>query len=270
MPSLIKIIVREMEILNYSKKTIDAYIRNIVELYNFVKKPLKNLDEDEIKNFLSYKQKKGLSSQSISLAANSINFLYSRIYKKADYVKLRHPKKSKRLPVVLSKTEIEKIIDQTENRKHKLIISLAYAGGLRVSEVVNLKVKDIDINALTLTVRQGKGKKDRLTVISKRIIADLSEMIKLKKANDYVFESERGGKLTVTTLQKVFAKCLQKSGIKKSATFHSLRHSFATHLLENGTDVRYVQELLGHQNIRTTQIYTQVTNPSIRKIVSPF
>jgi len=270
MPSLIKIIKREMEILNYSQKTIDAYIRNIAEFYNFVKKPLRNIDEDKIKNFLSYKKKKGLSSQSISLAANAINFLYARIYKKANYVKLRHPKKSKRLPVVLLKSEIEKIIEQTKNRKHKLIISLAYSAGLRVSEVVNLRVQDIDVNALTLTVRQGKGRKDRLTVISNRIIADLSEMIKFKKSQDFVFESERGGKLTVTTLQKVFTKCLKKSGIKKPATFHSLRHSFATHLLENGTDVRYVQELLGHQNIRTTQIYTQVTNPSIRKIVSPF
>ncbi len=270
MPSLIEIMKRDMEILNYSQKTIDAYQRNIAELYRFVKKPLRNLDENSIKDFLSQKQKKGLSSQSIALAVNAINFLYTRIYKDPDYKKMRHPKRSKRLPVVLLKSEIERIIEQTNNRKHKLIIALAYAGGLRVSEVVSLKVQDIDIDALTLIVRQGKGKKDRLTVLSKRIISDLSEMINGKHSFDYVFESERGGKLTVTTVQKVFSKCLEKSGVKKPVTFHSLRHSFATHLLENGTDIRYIQELLGHQNIRTTQIYTQVTNPSIRKIVSPF
>lgn len=269
MSNLITIITREMEIRNYSKKTIKAYSRNVVELYRFAKKPLKNVNQDMIKDFLHQKQKKGLSSQSIALAANAINFLYTQIYKCSDYEKLRHPKCSKHLPVVLLKSEIKKILNQTKNRKHRLIMALAYAAGLRVSEVVNLQVRDIDFNALTLVVRQGKGKRDRLTVLSRNIITDLIEMMEGKDGKDFVFESERGGKLAVTTIQKVFSQCLKKSGIKKQATFHSLRHSFATHLLENGTDVRYVQELLGHQNIRTTQIYTQVTNPSIRKIKSP-
>lgn len=148
-------------------------------------------------------------------------------------------------------------------------MSLAYSAGLRVSEVVNLRVRDIDITEMTITVRQGKGMKDRLTVISPRILDSLHKFTAGKKGNDYLFESERGGKLTTSTAQLVFQQCLKKSGIQKEATFHSLRHSFATHLLENGTDVRYVQALLGHANIRTTQIYTHVTNPMIKNIKSP-
>lgn len=161
------------------------------------------------------------------------------------------------------------MIELTLNTKHRMMLAVAYAAGLRVSEVVNLKVKDVDLSGLTIMVRQGKGKKDRMTVISETLLPELSELVKGKKGEEYVFESERGGKLTEATAQKVFGQALERAGIKKPATFHSLRHSFATHLLENGTDVRFVQELLGHANIRTTQIYTHVTNPMIRNIKSP-
>ena len=149
------------------------------------------------------------------------------------------------------------------------MIAVAYGAGLRVSEIVRLKVADVDLKELTLMVRQGKGKKDRLTVLSKKIIEELVELMSGKENNDYIFESERGGRLTEATAQKVFYTALKKADIKKPASFHSLRHSFATHLLENGVDVRYVQELLGHANIRTTQIYTKVTNPQLKNIKSP-
>ena len=128
---------------------------------------------------------------------------------------------------------------------------------------------DVNLDELTLIVRQGKGKKDRLTVLSKNIIEELKIIMAGRENDDYVFESNRGGKLTEMSAQKVFYSALKKAGIKKPASFHSLRHSFATHLLENGVDVRYVQELLGHANIRTTQIYTKVTNPSLKNIKSP-
>jgi site-specific recombinase XerD len=149
------------------------------------------------------------------------------------------------------------------------MLSLAYGSGLRVSEIVCLKVKDLNLDELTLFVRQAKGRKDRLTILPGKIITELKQFISDKDANDYVFASIRGGKLTSRTAQKIFEHGLIKSGIKKDATFHSLRHSFATHLLENGTDVRYVQELLGHQNIKTTQIYTKVTSQKLKNIKSP-
>ncbi|MBI4653055.1 tyrosine-type recombinase/integrase [Candidatus Kuenenbacteria bacterium] len=132
-----------------------------------------------------------------------------------------------------------------------------------------MRVKDINIAELTIYIKEAKGKKDRLTIFPEKISVDIKNLIAGKQGNDFVFESNRVGKLTTTSLQKIFQKALLKSGIQKDATFHSLRHSFATHLLENGVDIRYVQELLGHQNIRTTQIYTHVTNPSLKNIKSP-
>ena len=149
------------------------------------------------------------------------------------------------------------------------MVALSYGAGLRVSEAINLMVKDVDLHEFIIHLKKAKGSKDRITVIPKSLVNDLKVLSAGKKADDFVFESERGGKLTTRTAQKVFSNALKKAGIKKEATFHSLRHSFATHLLENGVDVRYVQELLGHQNIRTTQVYTKVTNPKLKNIKSP-
>lgn len=271
MVGLIEIIEQEMALRNYSRKTMMAYTAVVRDLYLFFKKkPLRFLGNEELKNYLLAKQKQGLSSQTISLYANAINFLYSQIYKLKGFVKFKHPKRSKKLPVVLSRKEIEKIIAQISNNKHRLMVSVAYAAGLRVSEVVNLKVSDVDNDELTVTVRQGKGRKDRLTVLSDSLTTEIQRLTLGKEPDDLIFESERGGKLTTAALQKVFVRALRKAGVRKNATFHSLRHSFATHLLENGVDVRYVQELLGHANIRTTQVYTKVTNPMLKNIRSPY
>jgi len=269
MPNLILIITREMKLHNYSPKTIKAYQDVIVNLYKYYKKPLSSLTNEDLKNYLFYKQNQGLASQTISLYANAINFLYLNIYRQPNYIKLHHPKKSKKLPTVLTRNEIMLMISQTKNLKHQTILGLAYAAGLRLSEIINLKVKDLDLSQLTIMVRQGKGKKDRLTILSKNLINNIRELNGNKMADDLVFISERGGKFSPETVQKIFKQNLLKAHIKKPATFHSLRHSFATHLLENGVDVRYVQALLGHSNIRTTQIYTQVTNPKLKNIKSP-
>ena len=269
MINLIDIITQELKLRNYSPKTIKAYTFVAKDLYLYFKKPLRELSTGEIKDYLLKKQARSLASQTIALYVNAINFIFREIYKKDGFENLKHPKKTQKLPVVLNREEIKKIIDNIDNLKHRLMIALAYGAGLRVSEVVRLKVLDIDFDELTLVVRQGKGKKDRLTILSKNIRSDLEKIIIGKKNNDYIFESERGGGLTEMSAQKVFYTALKKAGIKKPASFHSLRHSFATHLLENGVDVRYVQELLGHANIRTTQIYTKVTNPSFKNIKSP-
>ena len=269
MLNLLDIIVREMKLRNYSPKTIEAYIRVVKNIYTFYRKPPRDLSEEEIKNYLYSKQKQKLSSQTIALFANALNFLYTQIYKRSGYSKIRHPKQSQRLPVILSRDEIKRMIELTQNFKHRLMLALTYAAGLRVSETVRLRARDVDLNELTITVRQGKGKKDRLTVISDSLVPELQQIMAGKNGDDFVFASERGGRLTEASAQKVFYQALRRAGINKLATFHCLRHSFATHLLENGTDVRYVQELLGHQNIRTTQIYTHMTNPGFRNIKSP-
>lgn len=269
MPNLIGIITKEMTLRNYSRRTIEAYSRVYLDLYKIVKKPLRDISSDELRDYLYKKRQSGLSSQSIALFANALNFLYAQIYKIRDFQKIRHPKKTGKLPAILSKDDIANILNQIKNKKHRLMIALAYAAGLRVSELVALRVRDLDTKEMTVAVRQGKGRKDRISVLSPKLIAGIESLTAGKNAGEYVFESNRGGKLTATTAQMVFKNALEKSGVNKPATFHSLRHSFATHLLENGVDVRFVQELLGHQNIRTTQIYTHVMNPALKNIKSP-
>lgn len=264
----LKNIKDELSIRNYSNKTIKSYL--LCLKYYFKYNPdYKKLDEDNVRSFLLALKSKNKSPQTINLYLNAIKYYYKNILKNYKKIDIKFSKRNLKLPIVLSKNEVIKIINNIKNKKHKLIIFLAYSSGLRVSEVVDLQIKDIDFENYLIHIKNAKGKKDRITVLSAKITKPLSQLITLKNKNDLVFETERGGKYSTRTLQKIFSNALIKSEIKKDATFHSLRHSFATHLLENGTDIRYVQELLGHNNIRTTQIYTHVTNPSIKNIKSP-
>jgi site-specific recombinase XerD len=260
---------KELQYRNYSLKTQKAYLVCIKNYLLFIGMQYKNINENRIKDFLIGLQEKGYSPQTINLYLNSIKFLYREVLKNNYKISLKFAKRSLKIPVVLSRKEIIEILSQISNTKHKLIIALSYTAGLRVSEVANLKVRDLNIEELTIHIKDAKGKKDRITIFSKKIQLPLRKLITLKNSNDLVFESERGGRLSERTMQMIFEKALHKSNIKKDATFHSLRHSFATHLLENGTDIRYIQELLGHSNIRTTQIYAKVTNPNIKNIKSP-
>lgn len=266
---LLKKIENELKLGGYSPKTIKSYTLCLKNYFQYAKTIQKNPEIDQIKKYLLLKQEKGQSGQTINLYLNAIKYFYQEIAKSNITIDLRFSKTSKKLPTILSRKEIQTILDSIENLKHRLLISLSYSAGLRVSEVVSLKIKDIDFEEMTIHIRQGKGKKDRISILSEKLSAELSKLISQKEKNELVFESERGGKLSTRTAQKIFEQSLKKSNIKKDASFHCLRHSFATHLLENGTDVRYVQELLGHANIRTTQIYTQVTNPKLKNIKSP-
>jgi len=260
---------QELRLRNYSQKTIKAYLHCLGEYFNFKKSDLAKINEAEIRQFLLGKQSNNYSPQTINLYLNAVKFFYREVLKIPQKINVKFAKRSKKLPIVLSREEIKKIIQSITNQKHRLIISLAYGAGLRISEVVNLKIKDINLSELTIHLKNSKGRKDRITVFPEKISGNLRDFTAGKNPDDYLFASERGGQLSARTLQKVFENSLNKAGIKKEATFHSLRHSFATHLLENGVDVRYVQELLGHQNIRTTQRYTQVTNPQLKNIKSP-
>ncbi len=259
----------ELKLRNYSRKTIGSYLGCLADYFRYIKNVKKDPDVALVKKYLLEKQARGQSPQTINLYLNAIKYFYRDIFKSPVRIDLKFAKTSKKLPVVLSRAEIERIINSIGNRKHKLLISLSYGAGLRVSEVINLKIKDINLSELTIHIKDAKGNRDRITVFPEKLQADLAEIIDFRDRNDYIFESERGGKLTERTAQKVFENAIIKTGIPKDATFHSLRHSFATHLLENGVDIRYVQELLGHQNIRTTQLYTKVTNPNLKNIKSP-
>ncbi len=266
---LLKNTQEELRLRNYSQKTVKNYCLCLKYFFMFLQKDFSKFDREKVKIFLLKIKDDGKSPQTINLHLNAIKFFYNEIIKVSFVIDIKFAKRSKKLPVVLSKQEILKIIDSILNQKHKLIVSIAYGAGLRVSEVLTLKIKDIDFERNLIYVRQGKGAKDRITLLPEKLRSDLITFINNKNFNLYVFESERGGKLTTRTAENIFESAMNKAGIHKDATFHSLRHSFATHLLENGTDIRYVQELLGHQNIRTTQIYTQVTTQKIQNIQSP-
>ncbi|KKP79437.1 MAG: hypothetical protein A2271_04140 [Candidatus Moranbacteria bacterium RIFOXYA12_FULL_35_19] len=273
---LLQKIKNELKLRNYSPRTIESYLGCLVDYFKYIKIVKKEPEIELIKKYLLEKQDRGQSSQTINVHLQSIKYFYREVMKNKTEIDIKFAKTPSKLPIVLSRDEIGKILAEISNEKHRLMVALAYSGGLRVSEIINLKIKDINLAELIIHIKGAKGNKDRITVFPEKLVADVEELISNKNSNDYFFASERGaclpmrqGKLTERTAQKVFENALKKAGVQKDATFHSLRHSFATHLLENGTDVRYVQELLGHANIRTTQIYTKVTNPMIRKIKSP-
>lgn len=259
----------ELRLRNYSQRTVKIYLHFMREFLNFRGKESDQNNEAALKMFLLSLEKRGASAQTRNLSLSSIKFYFRNVSRVETPINIRTAKRAQRLPVILSRDEIQRMLGVTTNTKHRLMLGLAYGAGLRVSEVVALRVQDIDVAEKTMHIKQAKGRKDRISVLPEKLIRDLNDFISGRTGHDLVFPSEQGGRLTTRTAQKIFDHAREKAGITKTATFHSLRHSFATHLLENGVDVRYVQELLGHQNIRTTQIYTHVTNPMLKNVQSP-
>ena len=259
-----------LKVRNYSRSTAKSYLACLREYLGLKHYNYREPDTEHIKRFLIGKQEGGYSSQTVNLYLNAIKFYYFKVagsYKKID---LQFAKRSKKLPVVLSREEISRLLETITNRKHRLLLAVAYSGGLRVSEAVGLRVWDVQLAELTIHIKQAKGRKDRISLISEKLRDELQAQMLGKEGAEYVFGSQRGGRLATRTAGKIFETALERADIRKQATFHSLRHSFATHLLENGTDVRYVQALLGHSSITTTQLYTAVTNPILKQIRSPF
>jgi site-specific recombinase XerD len=209
---------------------------------------------------------KNLSSSAIRQTIASLRFYYSTILDRKFFNYIKNPRIKQRIPMVLSKNEIKRMIEVTKNPKHKLLIQLMYGCGLRVSEVINLKPEDIDIERRVLTVRSGKGGRDRQLPIPNSLIPVLKDSISVK--GKYIFEG-RNNQINPKTAQKIVKIASKKARILKNVSCHTLRHSFATHLLESGTGIRYIQELLGHKKLQTTQIYTKVSTSQISRIKSP-
>ncbi len=260
----------DLRVRGYSSRTVVSYVRCVEEFLKYVGSDTGKVRREEVMKFLLMKRDNGYASQTINLSLNAIQFLYRHILKLGGGLGIRYSKRNRKLPVVLSRDEIRRIIEGIGNQKHRLLVELAYGAGLRVSEVVALRVRDVELGDLRLWVRSGKGGKDRMTIFSEKIVGGLRARVAERDGGDFLFESERGGRLTTRTAQKIFEAGMRRAGIMKNATFHSLRHSFATHLLENGVDIRYIQALLGHENIRTTQRYTQVASSMIATIRSPY
>ncbi len=260
----------ELKLRGFSPQTTKMYLFYNQKFLEYIKKPPQDINEDDIKEFLAHKMSDDtLSNTSIALIKASLKFYYNDILGK-NLSLIKTPKASKKLPVVLSRKEIKDLIDNTDNLKHRLLIELLYSTGLRLSECINLKYTDLDLNEGTGWVRLGKGSKDRIFIVSDMFKKDLLEY-KEKSASDgkgYIF-TVNGEKMSPRGIQHAINISAQRAGIEKDVHVHTLRHSFATHLLENGVDIRKIQKLLGHSNLQTTQIYTQVSSEEIKKIKSP-
>ncbi len=207
----------------------------------------------------------------VNQSLSAIKFLYKHVFNKNEPLcELPRPKKENKLPSVLNKEEVLKIFNQVKNYKHKAILYLVYSSGLRVGEVVRLKVEDIDTERMMIHVKQGKGRNDRYTLLSEVALKALRKYAAIDKPETWLFPGRKEGSfLTERSVQKIFSNACEKAKICKNVSVHALRHSFATHLLEGGTDLRYIQELLGHKSSKTTEIYTHVSNKSLSKIQSP-
>ncbi|KAB3540943.1 tyrosine-type recombinase/integrase [Alkaliphilus pronyensis] len=263
--------LNSLKLKGYSQNTIKAYKGHFVRFLEYIEYDTCNINSQSIKQYLLYLlDKESLSHSYINQAINSIKFYVEYVANDIETVeRIIRPKKQKKLPQVLSETEVKKIFDAVTNHKHRLLLRLTYSAGLRVSEAVNLKLSDIDSNRMLLKVHQGKGRKDRYTILSEVVLQELREYYKKYRPQQYIFEGTDSTNLTERSAQRIFKNALEKAGIKREVGIHSLRHSFATHLLERGTDLRYIQELLGHNSSKTTEIYTHVTKKSLKKIISP-
>lgn len=256
----------EIKIAKFSKFTLRNYIDYNKQLFKHCLKEPSDITTDDIKYFLAdIMNEKSSSSNILFLAA--IKFAYTNILGTDPTAGVKRPKNQKKLPTVLSKTEISGLFNGCVTKKSRLIIELLYSSGLRVSEIVNLKPKDLDFDENTGWVREGKGKKDRMFILSKKLSKKLSTFIKRHKTWKYIFSEK--SPLTTRNIQKIVAKACINAGISKDVHPHTLRHSFATHLLDSGVDIRKIQFLLGHSSIATTQVYTHLSNEQVKSIKNP-
>ncbi len=259
----------ELKISKNSKYTIKNYLRANIELLDFCKKLPEEITTDDIKKLMAEKISERVSS-SVVLFLAAIKFAYSSILDKNPTEGIKRPPKEKKIPVVLTKDEIKKLLESFQNKKSKLMISLVYSCGFRVSELINLKINDLDFNEKIGYARQAKGKKDRSFNVPHFLLEDLKKQAEKQKqtSQEYLFTGKKG-KLTDRNIQKIVRVAAKRAGIEKPVHTHTLRHSFATHLLENGVDIRKIQLLLGHSDISTTQIYSHVSTEELKKIPSP-
>jgi site-specific recombinase XerD len=215
-------------------------------------------------------EKKGYTEAAMHTVVNALKFYFEKVEgKTSEFYNLPRPKKPHKIPHILAETEIIDLIRKTENLKHRALLMASYSAGLRVSELVTLKKTDIDSKRMMIYIRGAKGKKDRLVPLSKRLLETLRQYVGKYKPREYLFEGEGGMLYSTRSAQQVLADAKQKAGIMKKGSIHLLRHSYATHLLEGGTDIRYIQDFLGHNSLKTTMLYTHVSKLKIENIQSP-
>lgn len=256
----------EASIRNY-KSTVECFLRLAEKKY---KNP-EDLDADKIEKYVYWlMEKKNISASYQRMVVASIDKFYTLVLNAHLPIKHLYPtRKEHHLPEYLSKEEVKRLINATDNLKHKCILELLYSGGLRLSELLNIEICDVDSTDMVIHIRMAEGKKDRKVMLSKVLLTDLKTYFKEYQPVKYLFEGQSNEQYSAKSVQNVVKFAAQRAGITRHVTPHTLRHSFATHLLENGTDIRFIQELLGHQSVKTTEIYTHIADISKSAIRSP-
>lgn len=262
-------IITELKIQGKSDKTIKMYCYFNEKFLEFIKKEPSEIRTDDIKKYLAELLSKGNDPGTVALARSALKYFYDNILEMNLMSKIKTPKKQRKLPEVLTKDDIKAMLDNAGSLRNKLLIEFMYSSGLRVSECAKLRVNDINLEEKTGLLKSGKGGKDRFFILSERLVNDLKEYFN-KKLDDgtYIFPGN-DGHISTRAVQDVIKRIAKRTGIKKRVYCHNLRHAFATHLLENGTDIRLIQELLAHSNLQTTQFYTRVSREQLKKIKSP-
>ena len=261
----------KLELKRYAYNTAKTYISLFEKFINrFYKIPLNELTENEIRQYLKELNDQSKSNSYIHQAINSIKFYFEIVLGMPNrFYEIERPRPQTTLPKVLSIEEVMALINNTNNYKHRCIVSLLYSAGLRRSELINLNLTDIDSDRMLIHVKNAKGNKDRYTILSKTTLIDLRIYFKKWRPKKFLFEGPKGNQYSPSSVLKIVNKAGEKANIKKRVTPHMLRHSFATHLLENNTDLRYIQSLLGHSSSTTTEIYTQVATKFLQVVQSP-
>lgn len=264
--------IQTLQLKAYSPKTIATYRNEFVQLlYALNENPVETLSAPQLRSYFLYCiNSLKLSENTMHSRINAVKFYFEQVLKREKvFFEIPRPKKPTILPKSISPTDIKKIFDATDNLKHNTMLRLCYGMGLRVSEIVNLKITDIDSNAMQVFIERAKGKKDRYVNLPQSILEQLRAYYKQYRPKTFLFEGQYGGRYSSRSVQMIFKKALSRAGVNKTVGVHGLRHSFATHLLENGTDIKFIQELLGHNDIKTTLRYTHVSQKSLRKVKSP-
>jgi len=250
---------QEMQLNNFSRRTIKSYTYYIQDCIKYTRVVPNSVLEVHIRDYLTYLQSQNRSASTLNTAYSALKFYFQKILRRKFFVHIPRSKQEKKLPSVLSKEEIKRLIEATNNPKHHTILALLYGTGMRVGELVHLRIHDLDFDRQLIHVVQGKGKKDRYTILPTSLIPILQKQKSLKQSQDFLFTNRKNTHLTEKTIERIVKNAGTKAKINKNISPHTLRHSFATHLLEGGTNIRSIQELLGHSRIETTQIYTHVS-----------
>ncbi|MBL7997832.1 MAG: tyrosine-type recombinase/integrase [Candidatus Kapabacteria bacterium] len=272
MDAVLTVFAKKMEMQRYSPATIKTYRNNIRVFVNyFIPANPTDLTDEQLQEFIYVMvNERSISQEYQKSLLGAIKLFYNLCFNRNIRIEHLYPKrKESKLPVVFSTAEVKSILDGTTNLKHKAILSTIYGCGLRISELLHLRIADVDSKRMILTIRAGKGKKDREVMLSPKLLELLREYYKEYRPTNFMFEGQGGGAYTARSVQNLLKQAMYRAQISKDASIHTLRHSFATHLLEAGTDLRFIQELLGHSHIKTTTLYTHVSSVAKSKIPSP-